>query len=208
MALSLENIRNRMARDFKLLGLSDQLSQSDVIVDALGEYVQKMDRPRISASLAVVADTKRYSVPTTIEKIIDIRDADGDSVDYAIDSTTEEVVLSAAPSSASTYTVYGTTEDVRSNLESVVAAIPENDEHVFYAYIRAQAFEWAHHDKAPQQWQIAKQKATARRKSRNRALNISGLTVRQRDARGRYIDDPYTDQGITPEVSTQFEGDL
>ena len=208
MALSFENLRNRMTRDFKLLGLTDTATQADVVCDAVGEFLEKMDVPVIAAELSVSSGVASYSIPETIDKIVDVRDEPGESVSYSIDTTTDTIALATAPADSATYTVYGTTQNVRSNLDAVVAAIPENDEHVLYAYVRAAAYEWAHHAKAPGLCQKARAKATARRKSKNRALNVSGLTVRQRDVRGRYIDDLYSEQGYTPSVSTQFESDL
>ena len=209
MALSTTLFYDRMDEDFLLLGDPSESQQKNILIDALNEYLKDMENPRTSASLSVTADEDTYSVPAGIDKIADVRNELGKSVNWELDQTVNEIVLQDAPGSDTTYTVYGTTKDVRTNIETVTAAVPENDESVLWELIRAFAHRWANSDQASKLLQEAKALAEEKKQSKNRSIGLArSNNVRHVDVRGRIIGDSDNKAGIDVDINDQFESDL
>jgi len=209
MALTSANLRTRMDREFKLLGITSTMTdeKNDIIDDALSEFVSYMDKPIISATLAVTAGTTRYDMPATIRKIQDVRDADGDSVVYSEDLTAVQIVLQDDPTSGN-YTVYGTPEDVETNRDTIVAAIRTQYKRVLWAFVRWSTYAWAHNDKATNMLKEARFLANSERKSQNRRMDDVNTTVQSKDTTGQNIEDVGNVEGRDVNISNLFESDL
>lgn len=212
MALSTTTVKARIGRQLALLGLDNSVNQdatADVLRDAVRAYVAKMDQPVISASMAVTADDDGpYSVPATIRKVQDIRDADGDSVVYSRDVTAGTVTLQDAPSASGNYTVYGTPKEVSTNLDTIVAAISEDHEAILLAYCVAYGMMYAMADGADKALQRATYLAQQERKSANRDLDMDFVRVKHKDVRGQLIDDSSNAEGFDVDVDDDLASDL
>lgn len=211
MALSYAGLIARINRDsgIILLGLTDADARADVIVDAVNEYVRHMDSPIISANLAVTeGSTGPYSIPATINKLRDIRDDSDIPLVYTVDPVRNKITLQNSPGADATYVVYGTTNDNRTNISTVVAAIAENNEDVLWAFIEAKALRWAKEETADNQLEYAKKLAMDSKRSRNRTLNMQYMSKLFSDERGQNIGDSSNAMGISTHINNLYEQDI
>ncbi len=208
MALSLAGIKTRIDNSLKLLGKQSDTVKEQNISDAVAKFLSKMDVPINSATFNTVSGTVRYSVPATIRKIQDIRDSDGDSQNFSLDSTTNEFILETTPDAVETWTVYGTWNAVRTNLSSIVVAIDECLEQVLWAYVIAYCYEWANEDTAANKLQKADFLAQEERRSRNVALSVDFVTVQNYDTTGKRIADASNAEGFDVDIDGLYQSDL
>lgn len=210
MALTSAGLKSRMDREFKLLGLSSSKSneKNDILTDAVSEFVSLMDTPILSANLTIVADTTRYTKPATIEKIVDIRDTDFNSVVYSEDETRGEFVLQDTPVLDATWIIYGTPADIETNIDVIVAAIDTDYKAVLWAFIRYAAYAWAPRDSAPAMYKLAREIGLKKRGSINRRLDWGRTTVKTLDTTGANIADPNNSEGFKVQKPDLFKSDL
>lgn len=212
MALATATLKARIARQLGILGLDNSVNEeatADVLRDAVRAFVAKMDEPVISATMAVTADDDGpYSVPATIRKVQDIRDADGDSVVYSKDVTARTVTLQDAPSASGNYTVYGTPKEVATNLDTIIAAISEDHEAVLAAYCVAYGKLYVMAEGAEKSLQAAVYLAQQERKSRNRDLDMDYTTVKHKDVRGQLVSDSSNAEGLDVDIDDDLASDL
>ena len=207
--MTLTELKARMEKDSALILLGDiSDSEDDIISDAVSQFVKKMDYPIISASLSVTEGNKGpYDLPETISKIRAIYDNEGDGEVYTCDEVRGQITLQDAPAGNLTYTVYGTTDNIITNLSTVVAAIPENDLNVLFAYVRAYAYDWGNEATADAKLQKADFLAAQARKAKNRSINNLTQPIGIIDAQGNRIvaaNNPFGLSGI----SGLYEQDL
>jgi hypothetical protein len=208
MSFTVTNLTDRINEELQIYGRFQTNTVTNIIKNAVIEYMKKVDRPTISATLAVTADTLRYTIPTTIDQIEDVRDEDGISVVVSrIDTVGSYLHLQDSPSGSVNYTVYGTPKSITTNLDTVVEAIDENDENVVWAYIEA----YANKSAQGQDWialiQGADKVALETLRSRNRSLSMADSSMRFVDTTGAYITDVDNTEGIDPDVSDYLESD-
>jgi len=208
MALSLAKIKTRIDASLKLLGKQSNDVKEDNISDAVSKFVSKMDVPIYGVTFSTVANTKTYSVPAGIRKIQDIRDADGESVVWSLDTTTNEFTLQTAPDTVETWTVYGTYNGVRTNLDTVITAIDESLEQVLWAYVVAYCYGWANEDTAANKLQTANFLAKEERESNNVSLSMDFVTMQNYDTTGKRIADSANAEGFDVQIDGLYESDL
>jgi hypothetical protein len=205
---TLASLRTRIDNSLKLLGTKSDTVKDDNISDALGQFISMMDWPRITASVVIVDGTKTYSIPSTIEKIIDIRDEDGDSVVYSTDTTVDEFTLQDAANTGATYTVYGTPKDTRTNLDTIIAAVPGSMERVLWAYIVAFSYSEANEESYINRMNMADKMAIDERKNLNRDLDFNLVTEQFIDNTGQKIGDVDNAEGINVQINDYLESDI
>jgi len=208
MALSLAGFKARIDNSLKLLGKQSDTVQEQNISDAVSKFISKMDHPIHGATFDTESGTATYSVPATIRKIQDIRDSDGDSVNFTLDSTTNEFVLQSTPDSVETFTVYGTWNSVRTNLSAIIADTDESLEHVLWAYVNAYCYEWANEDTAANKLQKADFLANEERRSNNVILSMDFVTMQNYDTKGKRIADAANAEGFNVQVNGLYQSDL
>jgi len=208
MALSTTTLYSRMDREFKILGITSTMTneKADILKDAVGEFVDFVDMPRISASLSVTTGTKTYTKPATIRKILDVRDADGNSVVYSEDMVRGTIVLQDDPTTG-TYTVYGAPDDIETNISTIVAAINTRYLSTLWAYVRWAAYAWAGLERAEGQLKTAEHLAKRARKSFNRRLDDTEVANKAIDTTGNIIGDSSNKEGYNVDVGDLFEAD-
>lgn len=209
MALTSAGIKLRMDRELRLLGQPDADEKTDLLVTAVRRFIRMMDRPVTSASLTVTTSKGPYSVPATIGKLQDIRDAATTpaSVTYTYDETKNEITFQSNPT-AGTWTVYGMPASVRTNIDTIVGNISEDDEDVLWGYILAFAHRWGNSGDFVSYLQAADFEAKEARKSRNRNLDSSHAAIKHLDTQGRNIGDNDNSENITVDISDNFDMDL
>ena len=205
---TLTSLRTRIDNSLGLLGNQSDTVKDDNISDALSQFIAYMDWPRISASVSIVSGTKTYSIPSTIKKIIDIRDADGDSVVYSTDTTVSKFTLQDGATAAATYTVYGTPADVRTNLSAIIEAVEGNMERVLWAYIVAYCYSWANEETYISRLQAADKMAMDERQNINRDLDFNLMTNQFIDNAGQVIGDENNAEGVNVQISDYLESDI
>lgn len=210
MALSTTEYKARIDRQLQLLGKMDDNVKTDVIEDAVRYFITKMDEPKITANLSVTADTRYYDRPSTINKIIDVRDDSDPAVSkvYAEDTTSGQIVLQDTPDGAATWTVYGTPADVETNLDAIIAAIDEDYGYVVWACIVAFSHGWANGDQYITRLQVADQLIKKARASRNRRLDWGKTPVKQLDVKGKLIHDENNAEGFDADYTQFLANDL
>lgn len=211
MALSTLTIKARIGRQLAMLGFDSVNAdgQTDIMCDAVRAYTRRMDLPVISASLSVTAsDDGPYTIPATIRKVQDVRDADGDSVVYTTDTTVGKITLQDAPGADASYTVYGTPKEVRTNLDAVVAAITEDHEGLLMAYCAAYARMYVNEQGAADALMLAERLALKERMAANRTLDQDFVRVKEKDVRGQVVDDASNVEGHDVDVDDSSESDL
>jgi len=208
VALTAAEFKTKFTNDFNLYGLPSAEQQTDILVRALRRFAAQMDSPIVSESLSVASGTARYSVPAAISKIQDIRNADGVSVNFTLDKTTNELILQSTPSGAATYTVYGVPKNVRTDIDTILALVDETHEPVLYAYIEAYFANWAKDENFTNLLLFADKLATDERSYNNRLLNTDDLTMGIRDARGKYIGDSNNPMGRQITYNNRYGMDL
>lgn len=208
MSFTVAELTSRINEELKLYGAFEALSITNIIKSAVIEYMKKVDRPTISATLAVNSDTLRYTIPSTIDQIEDVRDEDGISITIArIDTLGRYLHLQDAPSGTVNYTVYGTPKNIKSNLSTVVEAIDENDENVVWAFVEAYAAKTAQDSEWVTLLKSADKLAFETLQARNRSLSMSGAAMRFVDSTGAQIHDIDNAEGIDPDISDYLESD-
>lgn len=208
MALSLSGMETRIDNSLKLLGSQSSTIKEQNISDAVAKFISKMDVPLITSAVSVLSGDKTYSIPADIRKIQDIRDADGDSHNYTIDATSRQFILQTAPTANETYTVYGTPDDVRTNLDAIIASIPTSYEYILWAYIIAMSYEWANEDTASGKMQKADFMANEERRSKNLSIGSDFVTMQTFDSDGRLIADGGNAEGFNVDIDGLYQSDL
>ena len=197
----------RYNRDFPLYGAPGTEGIKDILVDSITRFISRMDLPIITASIVATEGTDTYSMPSTIKKVRDIRDPDGVSVKYAEDGTTRQITFQDSVSTG-TYTVYGTPDNLRTNIDTIVPLIPEDTEYVLWTFVEVFAAKRAKDTDWPRMLKSAETVAQKERSSRNRRLDINDQMMRLKDTRGRVIADAANADGLNVDISNQFESDL
>jgi len=206
MALSLTESIARWNRDFILLGSPESETITDIFVDSLSDLINVLDAPITSDSLTVVSGTKTYSIPSIIQKVQDVRDADGVSVVYSEDTTTNEITLQNNPASGS-FVVYGTFKNIRDDISTIIAALPQDLEVVWWLFVKAYSFNWANENNWLQILDNAKEQAILKRRSVNRRIDNMGA-MKTLDVRGYNINDPANSDGFDVQIPGLYESDL
>jgi len=207
MALSYTDSVARWKRDYKLLGLPEDATIKDILVNSLSDFISIMDEPVISATLAVTTGTLTYDIPDTIDKIQDIRDGDGTSVVYSEDETAGQVTFQDAVTTGD-YTVYGTPDEVRTNIETIIAAVPEKLEDIWWNFVEAYSYKWANEDSWANLLSVAENQALKRRRRRNRRLDNLNISMKNIDVRGYNINDSANREGFDVQIDGLFKNDL
>jgi hypothetical protein len=211
MALSLAAWKSRISTDLRLIlgSASDQL-QTDILARALRRMIRKLDRPYISASLYVTATAGPYSVPATINKLVDVRDnsASPASMPYIYDSTVNTITFVGTPDAAGTWTCYGTPAEARTNITVILAAVKDDWEDILWAYCKAYAFEWANNAEAINMLMLADRLADDERKSRNRMLDTVSVPQQYLDTKGTRIGTSGNSEGFDVSISDELGSDL
>ncbi len=209
MALSSTDLKARMDREFKILGLSSSKTseKTDILTDALDEFVSLMD-PFISANVSIVAGTTRYSIPATIEKVQDLHDTDYTSQVFSIDLNRSEIILQDSPTTTETWVMYGSPADIKTNVDTIVVGLKTDYESVLWAFIKYAAHEWANSDKADGLYQKARIKGLKKRASLQRQLGWDGVSVKTLDTTGANVADSSNREGFTADNSDYLKSDL
>jgi hypothetical protein len=208
MALSTTALRARVADEIRLFGAFSTAQTTSILASAASRYMDQVDRPRLSASLSVSSGVTTYAIPATIERVEDVRDADGASVLFGLDMISRQIGFQDAPSGSQTWTVYGTPADIRTNLDAVIAAVPENDEAILWEYVNAFAYHAAHSQDWTTQLQFADKLAFEKLKARNRSIEVGRATLRIIDSTGSLVASTDNAEGLTPGVSGDLGSDL
>lgn len=208
MSFTVADLTSRINEELKLYGAFESNTITNIIKNAVVEYMKKVDRPTISATLAVTSGATKYSLPTTIDQVEDIRDENGNSIVVTrVDTLGRVVYLQNAPSGAVNYSVYGTPRDIKTNLNTVVSAIDENDENVVWAFIEAYANKAAQGQEWVTLLQAANKAVVETLQSRNRSLSMSNTSMRFVDNNGQRIDDLNNADGVEPDITDYLASD-
>lgn len=209
MALSLTIIETKIDNHLKILGSFASAVKRDIVRDAVMRYCRKVDTPVISATLAVTASTGPYSIPSTIEKMVNLYD---DAtiplvVAYGTDLTKREITLVEEPDDAGDYTAYGTPRNIRTNISTVIAAIDENHEDVLWGYVRAFAMQQKNAASANDELLKADKAARELRQNINMHLDSTGNAIKMKDTTGQVIADSANSEGYDVNVDDLYESD-
>jgi hypothetical protein len=207
--LTLTEIQTRVNNEATFLGgnLASNTSWRDnIIKSAVKRFVQKMDKPLITATISVTADTLKYAMPTTINKVYTIRDSSDNLIPFYVQKDGNKIVFQSV--TAGTYTVTGTPADVGANLSAVVALIPDDYEYVIWSYIIAFWYETKNQKEFALKMQFADNLAYSARGSDNRDLNSEGQNKLSVDMNGMVTDNLDNSRGIIPSFTNFFGGEL
>lgn len=207
MALSQAILRARALREFAILGV-DTSTYDDIIADGLRLFVQRVDQPIMSATVAVTVSEGPYTIPAIIRKVADVRDASGSSVKWSEDTTAGTFTLNSAPGAAGNYTVYGTPKNMVTNVAAIITALSEDFYPVLWQFVRASAHAAMSSELAEKHMALAYQMALEERKSANRLLSADYLTAQMRDGTGQVVADADNADGVTADISDFLESDL
>jgi hypothetical protein len=207
--LSLATITTRVNNELTFLGgnlAANTAWRDNVIKSAVKRFVQKMDKPLISATLAVASGTLKYSKPATINKIYTIRDSSDELKPFYIQKDGNKIVFSTVETGD--YTIYGTPADVGANVSTVLDAIPDDYEPIVWSYIIAFWYETKNQKEFVLKMQFADQMAYSAKGSENRDLSSEGNYKVNVDAQGNVTDNDPNPMGMTPSFTNFFGGEL
>lgn len=208
MSFTVADLTSRINEELKLYGAFESATITNIIKSAVIDYIKKVYNPIISAVLAVNDSTLKYSIPSSIDQIEDVRDENGNSVILTmIDTLGRNLYLQSGAYGSVNYTVYGTPKDIKTNLATVVQAIDENDENVVWAYIEAYAAKSAQDNEWINLLKAADKTALEALQARNRSLSMQNTSMRFIDTTGQRIDDVLNVEGITPDITTHLRSD-
>jgi hypothetical protein len=208
MAITVAKLKDRVDKELNLFGYIHDTSKTKLVNDAMSLFIDETDLPIIPASLSIVANTATYSVPGTIRKLQDIRDADGVSQVYSYDETLNKITFQTTPEASATWTAYGTPEDVETNIDTVIAAVKPSDERVLWAFLSALIHESANAADADSKLKRAEYMAKRLRMSRNRRLDYGSATFKTLDSIGQNIADSNNAEGHIAGINDLYESDL
>ena len=205
MALSAAGYVTRINNELVLLA-NPTAAQTDIIKDALTDLLTYIrDLCRINTTLSVSSATDDYDIPDTIDQVERIDDEDGDPIVYGIDRLQRKITLQDSEDSASAvnYTVYGTPLDIRTNYDTVIAALPESYSNALWAYIVAGCHEQAQHELADGKLKKAEFKAHNLLMYLNSEPGFLDRTIAIVDFQGSTIGDTNAGDGIDYDI-TEF----
>lgn len=209
MSFTVADLTSRINEELKLYGAFESATITNIIKSAVIDYIKKVYNPIISAVLAVNDSTLKYSIPSSIDQIEDVRDENGNSVVLTmIDTLGRNLYLQSVASGSVNYTVYGTPKDIKTNLSTVVQAIDENDENVVWSYIEAYAAKSSQDNEWVVLLKAADKTALEALQARNRSLSMHNTSMRFIDTTGQRIDDVSNVEGITPDISEYLGADF
>lgn len=207
MAITKDDLLEIMGRNtaFKLYGIPSTEELTDILVQALCRYCQ-IDPPRISATMSSAVDYTTAVLPASLANAQRIVLPDGtDALGW---TEYRGVITFGTLMSAGDVTVYGFPATVRSDVDSIIAAIPEARENILLTYCRAYYFDaMGAGDADP--WLA---KGDGMLKEASLSANRSGLevgtTYRAMDSYGRAVDPgPFDTDDFTDNVYTDTEMD-
>jgi len=207
MAITKDGLLEIMGRNtaFKLYGIPSTEELTDILVQALCRYGQ-IDPPRISATMSSAVDFTTAVIPASLANAQRVVLADGTDASGWTENRGIIVFSSVMP--AGDVTVFGFPAAVRSDVDSIIAAIPEARENILLTYCRAYYFDaMGAGDTDP--WLA---KADGLLKEASLSANRSGIevgtTYRAMDAHGRAVDPgPFDTDDFTNNVYTDTEMD-
>jgi hypothetical protein len=191
MSFTTAEIKARIVRQITNFGLIDSNMQTDILTDALNEFISKMDMPIISDVIAVTTNTDKYLKPSTISKIQDIRDIEGLSVSYNEDLTTGYITLESIPTVSGNYTIYGTPSSAQASIDTIIGAIKDEYFSVLWAFIIWAAHEYNNEASATDKLQKALLLANNARFSINSRLDQNNKSIQCVDKSGKNITKNY-----------------
>ena len=190
---------------FKLYGIPSTEEMTDILVQSLCRYCQ-IDPPRISATMSSAVDYTTAVLPASLANAQRIVLLDG--TDSAGWTENRGVIAFSTLMPSGDVTVYGFPATVRSDVDSIIAAIPEARENILLTYCKAYYFEaMGAGDADP--W-LAKGDGLLKEASlsANRSGIEAGSTYRAMDAYGRAVDPgPFDTDDFTNNVYTATEMD-
>ena len=209
--MTVTTLKARIAAELNLLGTFTDTVQTTMIREAVIRFCRKMDKPIISASLAVTADSAGpYSVPATLSKLVSIYD--GTTVKHYSFNTDKNTVTftdDCEPDTTENWTAYGTPAEINTNLTATVAGMSENYEDVLWEYIRAFALRISGDQSGYiSELQAADKSVRELRKSINRNLDQNGMPVQFIDVQGSTIGDASNAEGVDIAIDNDLESDL
>lgn len=209
MSFTVAELTSRINEELKLYGAFESATITNIIKSAVIEYTKKVYNPIISAILAVNNSVLKYSIPSSIDQIEDVRDENGNSVVLSlIDTLGRNLYLQSAASGSVNYTVYGTPKDIKTNLSTVVLAIDENDENVVWSYIEAYAAKSAQDSEWVTLLKAADKTAYEALQARNRSLSMHNTSMRFIDTTGQRIDDANNAEGLVSDITEYLGSDF
>jgi len=198
MSLTLAHFTERIGRELRLLA-TPTAARADLTKDGLTELMLAIREDcRVSAVLVVSSATDTYDIPSTVDVVEAVEDADGGAVVYSLNHLTREMTLQNSESSSAgvNYTVYGTPLDVRTNAEVIVAALPESFEPSFWAFVVASCHAQAETSVADTKEQRARMKAHELLMYLNSSAGYRDRTIAIKDAQGKIIGDDNAADGV------------
>lgn len=209
MAITSDTILTIMGRNtaYRLYGVPSTDELTDILVSALCRYCQ-IDPPRISASLAFATGDTSAVLPSALRNAQIIYNEAGEELTGwqerdGIISFSE--ALDGGASVSPTLTVWGFPASVRSDVDSILAQIPEVRENILLTYCRAYYYDAMGAADTDAWMQKADQMLTKEMLSENRTGTDTGMTFRQVDAYGRTVDPGSSD---TDDFSTEVYTDM
>jgi len=209
---TLAQIKTRIDDELAIAGSFKSQVKENIVQDALMRLCRKAD-PLISANMAVTVSegVGPYNIPAAIDRIDRIyNNATTPAViNFNTDLRKREVTLLSAPSDDGNFVVYGTPRALRTNLETIVAALPENYEDVLWQLVRAFAMRQAG---AMETFKLERNAADDEiaqlRFARNRDLDQYSMPVQQIDTVGNVVADKDNVEGTEEDIDDYLESDL
>jgi len=209
LALAYTDFETRITNELKLLDSFSSAVVTDILKDALTEMCRLGD-PEISATLAVVDGTQVYDYPATIKKIHALYDDSSpvEEVVYTDITYKRQVYLQEDPDENANYTIYGTPYNVRTNYQTIIAALPEEYGDILWQFVRVGCMKQARDDAWQVEAQVARQMLREYQQSSNRNEDVADQTVQLLDRKGYRIDDTSNAEGLDPDYSEHLDVDM
>lgn len=199
-----DQVYARIASELALLGdFAD--TRADLVADALTELLQATE-PLISASLAVTAGTKEYTIPATIDIIERLEDSADASVAYALNREEGSIALQDDPVTG-TLTMYGVPADPRTNCDAIITGLDEKYLSCLWQYVRAAIYASVNDQRAELEYTKAEAKAHRLNQYKNDHPAMSAQAIQIKDAQGNIIGDSGGADGINVAFGTMGQAD-
>lgn len=221
--MTLAQLKARIDSELSLLGAFDDTNKVSIISDAIRAFCRRFEPDSLNVTLAVTAAVTEYSVPDWIDKISRIYNEDNDRVVYEYNPFRRKINFVTAPSGSVNYTIYGTPNLIRFNLQDstvesgqtlpnydrFLASFDEDWEDCIFQYIRAFAAKTARDDTWKDEFQLAELETRRLRQYRNMNREMTDQAMIFRDREGRVIDNSANMDGQTEDINDFGElGDL